>query len=537
MTEKAKGGAYSVWTRIIAILLAVTLLAGIVVYQQTNVAVNPEPMENKAVRLAAKGLLEEGGYISASRLERMGEYVANLFRGRNRFEDYDKAAQIAAAQGKNEEAITLTGKAIDLYEGGDEKAAELYFRMGYLHVLQNNFAEARKWLDFGLKLKDYPEAKLIRSQVLLNLGETEEALKGVSEYLQSTPGGDQNLADLINVYEAAGDYDTAVQLYTRLIDDSGKKEYALNRAYCYANLGQTERAVADRNTYAENGGNEVAAADVMLGISMMRNGQYDQAGERFIMALDEKYPDPESLYYYIVLCSYISKNYGQACTYGDQLIRRINEGKDEGVATVDVEKTTGKLQVNLAKTDISSLCLMTGASHIQTGSFDQAVESLSECLKRNEGVVYANYLRGTCLLAAERYEEAEADFNAAIEAGEEVEKSRYGRGVCRMELGNKEGAKEDFDWVILHGTDDELFAEAGVLLNSLLQPEEKTEEESEVQSETKSEENTEEKTEEKSETNSEEKAEEKTEETGEKTGETEETPQGNTEKETEKTDV
>ena len=82
MTEKAKGGAYSVWTRIIAILLAVTLLAGIVVYQQTNVAVNPEPMENKAVRLAAKGLLEEGGYISASRLERMGEYVANLFRGR-----------------------------------------------------------------------------------------------------------------------------------------------------------------------------------------------------------------------------------------------------------------------------------------------------------------------------------------------------------------------------------------------------------------------------------------------------------------------
>ena len=47
MTEKAKGGAYSVWTRIIAILLAVTLLAGIVVYQQTNVAVNPEPWRTR----------------------------------------------------------------------------------------------------------------------------------------------------------------------------------------------------------------------------------------------------------------------------------------------------------------------------------------------------------------------------------------------------------------------------------------------------------------------------------------------------------
>ena len=59
---------------------------------------------------------------------------------------------------------------------------------------------------------------------------------------------------------------------------------------------------------------------------------------------------------------------------------------------------------------------MTGASHVQMGDFDQAVDSLTACLEQNGGVVYANYLRGTCLLAAGKYEEAEKDFDAAITA-------------------------------------------------------------------------------------------------------------------------
>lgn len=471
MTEKTRGGRYGVWTRVIAALLVAALLAGIVIYRQAEIAVNPEPMENKAVRLAAKTLLEENDYANASRLDRMTEITRNIFRGRNRFEDVEKAAQIAAAQANYPDAIALTGKAIDLFEGSDEKAAELYFRMGYLHVMQNEFAEARKWLDLGLELEDSCEAKLVRAQVLLNLGETEEARKDVTDYLQTAPDAEANLADLINVYEASGDYDTAVQLYTRLIDDSGKTEYLLNRAYCYTGLGRLEKALADRDAYAAAGGKEIAAADVMLGISLMRGGAYEQAGDHFILALNEQYSDPRSLYYYIVLCSYVSRNFEQACTYGDRLIEQINKGQSEGVATMNVEKTTGKLQVSLAQLDLSSLCLMTGASHVQTGTFDQAVESLTECLKQNEGVVYANYLRGTCLLAAEKYEEALADFDAAIAAGEEVEKSRYARGVCRMQLGDREGAMEDFDWVILNGKDEELFAEAASLLDSLIQPE------------------------------------------------------------------
>ena len=99
---------------------------------------NPEPMENKAVRLAAKQLLTESDYASDSQLGRMAEYTRSLFRGRNTFGEVDIAAQIAAAQGNYPEAVVLTGKAIDMYEGGDEKAAELYLRMG---LSQQHFSQ------------------------------------------------------------------------------------------------------------------------------------------------------------------------------------------------------------------------------------------------------------------------------------------------------------------------------------------------------------------------------------------------------------
>lgn len=464
-----KRGPRRILLRGVAVLLVAALLSAILLYRRADIALDAGELENKGARVAARQLLATDSYANAPRLNRMTEYARRLVGGENSFEDYELAAQIAVAQSQYADAVAFTERSIELYDGEREGLGNLYLRQGYLYTLMGRYQDALQWLDRGLSVTDAPEAQLTRAQVKLNLGDTDGALADVTGYLQTAQDAMPMLPDLINVYEAVGDFETAAGLYTRLIDETGDTGYLLNRAYCYTSLNRMEEAAQDCGRYAEAGGEEAGAADVMLGIGWMRNGNYAAADEAFVRAIDEHYPDPESLYYYVVLCAYVTENYERACEYGDALIEQIIGGKAAGTASFRLENTTGKLSVALAEIDKASLCLMTGASHVRMGDYDQAVDSLTACLAQDENAAYANYLRGSCLLAAEKYEEAIPDFDAAIAAGEEVEKSRYSRGICRMQTGDAQGAMDDFDWVVLNGEDKELFDEASGLIVKLMQ--------------------------------------------------------------------
>ena len=100
--------------------------------------------------------------------------------------------------------------------------------------------------------------------------------------------------------------------------------------------------------------------------------------------------------------------------------------------------------------------------------YNEAVECLSMCMERTPQNSFAVYLRGSCLLAMGRFDEAIVDFDAALAAGEEEEKCRFGRAVCRSQLGDVAGAMDDFDWVMLNGTDDGLFLESSKLMKDLM---------------------------------------------------------------------
>ena len=467
--EPTKGKARSAIRRGVAVLLIVALLSALMLYRKTDISLNADDMENKGAHVAATQLLQMDGYVNAPRLNRMTAYARRLIGGEHTFADYEAASQIAVAQNQYADAVAFTRKSIELCPDNAEAYATLCLRLGYLYTLQADYQNALEWLDKGLAVADSPEAQLTRAQVKLNLGDTDGALADVTGYLQKAEDAMPMLPDLINVYEAAGQFDTAATLYTRLIDETGDEDYLLNRAYCYTTLNRMTEAAADCERYAAAGGAEAGSANVMLGIGWMRNGDYAAADECFIRAIDQKYSDPESLYYYVVLCAYITENYSRACEYGDALIDRILRGEASGTASIQVENTTGKLNVALAEIDRASLCLMTGASHVRMGDYEQAVDSLTACLQQDSNAAYANYLRGSCLLAAERFEEAIPDFDTAIAAGEEEEKSRYGRGVCRMQLGDNQGAMDDFDWVVLNGKNKDLFDESSRLILKLMQ--------------------------------------------------------------------
>ena len=466
-TAKKAPSGHRLVIRITAAILAVVMISGVVLYQQAGVTLSPERFEAKGTRVAARELLRDDAYAGGTRISRMAALTANLFSGRSSMNDLERSVQISIAQADYPEAIAQTEKMLEGFGGSDEERGRLLLRLGYLFVMTGDSEKALQRLNEGIALSPTPEAYLVRAQVQLVLGHTDEALSDVGICLQTAENAEELLADAVNIYEDAGRYEEAADMYSRLIDRPGGTEYLINRAYCLLRLNRTDEAAADRDRYAAAGGKETGSFDVMIGLGWMRAEEWTKAGDCFIRALDGNYTDPQSLYYYVVKCAYKAGDFDRVRSYGDQLIARIREGNDGGMAEFTVEKTTGRLQVTLVKTENADLYRMTGAAHLYAGNYSRAEECLTACLAEEQTEVYAYYLRGVCRMAAERYTEAIADFDAAIEAEAETEKSYYSRAVCRMQAGDREGALADYQWVVSNGTDASLTDEAARQISRL----------------------------------------------------------------------
>ena len=466
MNEKAQKSKWNLFTRIVAGTLVIAIISGLL-YQQTEITLSAAGISNKSVRLAAMQLLKNDPYANASRLERMSIFARNLLRGERTYEDYDAAVQIAIAQAHYDEAIALNEKALAAYEGNDQGAAALSLRMGYLYAMLEQYPKALEWLDLGIAGLPLIEAVLTRAQVKLNLNDTEGALTDVNACLDAAGDSVELLPDMINVIEAAGQYERAAELWSKLISADGGADCLLHRAHCYCQMGRMAEAEEDVKRYAEAGGPETGQANAMLGIGFMRAGGYASAEGYFIRALETGYSHPESLYYYVTLCAYLSGNYERACEYGERLISLVQGGENVDSAEIGVENVTGMLQVTFRPMDYGMLCRMTGASYTRLGDYTRGAQVLSITLEQNPKDAYAAYLRGSCLLAAGEYQKAAADFDACIAAGEQTENSRFSRGLCRMQLGDKQGAAEEFEWLAVNSRDNELAADAAEMLREL----------------------------------------------------------------------
>jgi len=456
---RTKPDTHRLALRIIAIAIVITMIPGILVFRQTSVQTDATRDENRSVRLAAQQLLQNDRYANRSRIERMSDFARNLLSGKRSFEDYDLAIQIAIAQGRYDEAAAYQEKALEVFEGSEEESAAQYLRMGYLYVLLGEYEKALNWLDLGIAVTPYVEAVLTRVQVRLNLGDTAGAVRDAGACLSAAGDSAALLPELVNIYEAAGEYATAANLWTRVLENGGDSKYLLDRAYCYVQLGKMTEAEQDGERYLKDHEENRAITGTLLGTGFLRAGDYTKANRYFTLALSGSETDPWSLYYYVVICASLTGDHERACEYGERLIERIRQGENPGAAQAGVEDVTGKVRAELKPLDYAHLCQLTGASYMKLGNFTRAAEVLTLSLEEKDDP-YVRYLRGSSLLAESRWSEALEDFTAAEAGGAEQENCRYSMGVCRMQLGETEKALEDFSWVTENGQNASLREEA-----------------------------------------------------------------------------
>ena len=456
---RTKSNIRRILVRVIAGLLVLSMIPGLVMFSQTGISMGASGDENRSVRLAAQQLLDSDPYAKRSRVRRMSDFARNLLKTKRSAEDYELAIDIAIAQGKYDEALAFQEKELEAFEGGEEELAAQYLRMGYLYAVLGEYAKAENWLNLGIAVTPYVEAVLTRAQVRLNLGDTTGAVRDAGACLSAAGDSAALLPELVNIYEAAGEYATAANLWTRVLEDGGDEKYLLDRAYCYVQLGKMTEAEQDGERYLKDHEENRAITGTLLGTGFLRAGDYTKANRYFTLALSGSETDPWSLYYYVVICASLTGDHERACEYGERLIERIRQGENPGAAQAGVEDVTGKVRAELKPLDYAHLCQLTGASYMKLGNFAQAAEVLTLSLEEKDDP-YVRYLRGSSLLAESRWSEALEDFTAAEAGGAEQENCRYSMGVCHMQLGETEKALTDFAWVTENGQNASLREEA-----------------------------------------------------------------------------
>lgn len=434
------------------------MLPGLLVYRQTGVNREAAGDENRGVRLAAQQLLESDPYAKRSRIRRMSDFAKNLLKKKRSVEDYELAIEIAIAQGHYDEALAFQEKELDVLEGGEEELAAQYLRMGCLYVLLGAYEKALNWLDLGVAVTPTVEAVLTRAQVKLNLGDASGAVQDADACLKAVGEESALLRDLVNTYEAAGAYETAIRLWTRLIGKGSTGADLLHRAYCYMQLGRIDEAERDAETLREMNDADSTTADTMLALGCLRSGSYERARQHFEYALSGT-SDPTALYYYLALCASLTGDHERVCEYGERLIQKREKGEAAAMTQFKLEDATGRLHLTLKPVDYAQLCRMVGSSYLTVGSYKRAVEVLTISLQEKDDPA-VRYLRGTGLLAESRWREALEDYAAAQEAGVKVENCIYSAGVCRMQLGEINEAITAFAWIVENSEDASLREEA-----------------------------------------------------------------------------
>ncbi len=160
--------------------------------------------------------------------------------------------------------------------------ADAYYNLGTLRLGQNNFAQARQYLEQTLLLKpNYPEAWNNLGMLAAQTGQAEEAITDFKKSLEQRPAYATALLNLGNVYRRQRDFARAQESFDhaiRLEPDNAEVNYSLGLLYAQQDQLQQassylQKAIALRPDYAEAMNN--------LGVLFVREQNFAQAEEEF----------------------------------------------------------------------------------------------------------------------------------------------------------------------------------------------------------------------------------------------------------------
>jgi len=306
--------------------------------------------------------------------------------------------------------------------------ADLLLKKACIAVIEEQNEPALQALDAALEMQpELADAYLVRTQIYLSQGETEEAVRNLEKYIVLSE--DVSLYETVaQLYESMGDYAAAETAYEKYIVGTGdSSEKAVFQTGIYKmEAGQLEEAVAaleaclDSESYGPD-------AAYNIGICKMSLEDYGGAREAFDVCM-EKGGLFEGIYYNRGVCNLVSEDWEAAVADFEK--------------SIEAEPYVDDARYNLG------VCLM------QMEDYESAVAVFTELIEANKQSETdeqraiddeAYYCRAMCNAMLDNLEEAILDYTACIEHEYELAQCYSQRAQVYAALGDMESYNSDLE--------------------------------------------------------------------------------------------
>jgi len=341
-----------------------------------------------------------------------------------------------------DQLLVQYGTVIENFEGDSKDLAELNIKLGCLCAMLDQWKKAAEI--FRTALEQDPENTqgwLMLTEACYNGEDYPGAAEALHTYSTLEPMNGEQWVTLVSLDMANEDYANAVDSCTKTLEngDCDRADLYFMRSKANYFLKNFEAARADADASIAAGG-DYTENMTLKAATYEQDGDYAGILNVLLEMIDHGDADI-SVYQNALQCAYTTEN----CPAQIKILKLLLE--------YDADAETRQLLVKSLAT-----------AQFQTGDYDGAEESFTECVEAEPESAELLYLRGLCRMNNGKYKEAEADFSAVIELDQMIDQSMYNRAVCRLSTGNTSGASADLLAIVTRNQDEKIVALANQLL-------------------------------------------------------------------------
>lgn len=302
---------------------------------------------------------------------------------------------------------------------------------------------------------------LLLAQILLNVGDIEEALSFCLEAARLNPDNLEAQNTLGIIYRRTGDFEKVVQKYLGIFREDplyARAIFNMGVAYTHqgdlrAALGAYEAALAIDPAYAEPYNN--------IGEIFLRQGKVEQAEERFRKAIELK-PADALAHSNLAEVLVRRRDFDGAAAEADKAVQLDPELVEAVVIQGNIDRGLGRtaeavehyLRARAMDPTNEKPATNLGICYFGRGEFAEAERSFREALAQNPASAEAHNGLGACLLKRHELDEAFREFNASLKLG--LESAEVHLNLSSLALEKKSYDEAIFEAKLALGSNPEL---------------------------------------------------------------------------------